>query len=88
MRCWVAVSGEVIFNEREEPPMATAKRGSKKRNGKKYLTAARLSIEGPGKMTAAGRRDIAKWLRDHAAHLLKHGKQYTDGRFRGSFNYA
>ena len=54
---------------------------------RKERTAARISIESPGKMTAKGRRDIVAWLRRHAAHLLKHGGQYTEGRFTGRFFY-
>ncbi len=55
-----------------------------KRKGK---TAAVLTIRGPGKMTPRGRKDIATWLRRQAAHLLKHGAEYTDGRFTGRFSY-
>lgn len=50
--------------------------------------AARVTIERPGKMTPAGRKDIAAWLRMHAAHLLKHGKDYTNGRFVGRYHYV
>ena len=50
-------------------------------------SAAVITIKSPGKMTARGRRDIAGWLRRHADHLLKHGKDYTDGRFTGRFIY-
>lgn len=49
------------------------------------VQAARITIEGPGRMTASGRRSIAAWLRQHAAHLLKHGKNYTEGRFTGRY---
>lgn len=51
-------------------------------------SAAVITIKAPGKMTARGRRDIALWLRQHAAHLLKHGKDYTEGRFTGRFIYS
>lgn len=54
---------------------------------RKDNTVARLTINQPGKMTPEGRKDIAKWLRSHAADLLKHGKEYTDGRFTGRFMY-
>lgn len=49
--------------------------------------AAIVTIRGPGKMTARGRRDIATWLRRQAVHLLKHGTEYTDGRFTARFFY-
>ena len=50
--------------------------------------AATITIKSPGKMTARGRRDIAKWLRQQADHLVKHGKDYTEGRFTAGYNYA
>ena len=46
---------------------------------------ATIVIKAPGKMTAAERKDIATWLRRHAEHLLKHGKEYTEGRFTGRY---
>ena len=46
---------------------------------------ATIVIKAPGKMTAAERKDIAAWLRRHAEHLLKHGKEYTEGRFTGRY---
>lgn len=49
---------------------------------------ARMSIDKPGKMSAKERRDIAAWLRRHADHLMKHGKEYTEGRFTGRFTYV
>jgi hypothetical protein len=62
----------------------------KKRSKKKsrIKTAAILTIKYPGKMSAQGRRDIAAWLRRHAADLLKHGQDYTTGLFRGRYNYT
>ena len=51
-------------------------------------SAAVITIKSPGKMTSRGRRDVAVWLRWHADHLLKHGKDYTDGRFAGRFTYT
>lgn len=60
----------------------------KKVRGRKERTAAVITIHGAGKMTARGRRDIALWLRRHADHLVKHGKEYTDGRFTGRFIYS
>lgn len=63
-----------------------ASRRRKPRKSEK--TAASLTIHGPGKMSRAGRKDIIAWLRQHADHLAKHGDEYTDGRFRGSFRYV
>jgi hypothetical protein len=51
-------------------------------------TAARMTINAPGAMTAKGRRDIATWMRRQADHMLKQGKQYTTGRFTAAFNYV
>lgn len=62
-----------------------AKRGTKKRNGKRYLKAASLQIIGPGNMTAAGRRDIAEWLRKNAALLMRN--QLTHGLYRAGYHY-
>lgn len=62
-----------------------AKRGAKKRNSKRYLKAASLQINGPGRMTAAGRRDIADWLRRNAAMLVRN--QLTEGRYRAGYHY-
>jgi hypothetical protein len=51
-------------------------------------SAATLAIKRPGTMTKKGRKDIINWLRDQAAFLEKHGKDYTaDGTFRASFRY-
>jgi hypothetical protein len=52
---------------------------------KPLKSAAIITIKAPGKMTKAGRKDIAAWLRRHASMLLKHGEQYTDGRFTGRY---
>ncbi len=35
---------------------------------------ATLVISGPGTMTPEGRKDIANWLRLHAADLIRHGR--------------
>lgn len=61
---------------------------AKKRKSKRYRTAATMTIHGPGRMTARGRRDIVAWLRKQADHLARHGGQYTAGRFRAGFHYA
>ncbi len=49
--------------------------------------AASVHIRDADKMTAKGRRDIAKWLRQHADFLLKHGDEYAP-RFRGRYIYT
>lgn len=49
---------------------------------------AALKICEPGKMMARERRDIVRWLRWHAAHLAKQGKNYTTGTFTGRFSYT
>ena len=46
--------------------------------------AAAVYIKRAGDMTPAGRARIATWLRQHAADLLKLGKQYA-GNFRGRY---
>ena len=51
-------------------------------------SAAIVTIQAPGKMSDKGRRDIAKWLRMHANYLLRHGKEYTKGRFTGRYLYG
>jgi triphosphoribosyl-dephospho-CoA synthetase len=55
---------------------------------KKYIrkSAAVLTIFDAGKMTKKGRRDIAKWLRQHAEDLLSDGDNYSS-LFRGRFQY-
>lgn len=59
-----------------------------KKRKRNVNTAAIITIHGPGRMSARGRRDIVAWLRRHASHLAKHGSQYTDGRFTGRFIYS
>lgn len=54
---------------------------------KKSKTAALLTINGAGRMTPKGRREISKWLERHAKALLKYGHEYTEGRFTGRYNY-
>jgi hypothetical protein len=58
-----------------------------KKKKQKAERAATLTIKNPGKMSAAGRRDIATWLRDLAKHLVKSGKDFTEGKFVAGFNY-
>ena len=55
--------------------------------GRAEKSAAVVTIHGAGRMTARGRRDIAGWLRRHAAWLMKHGGEYTRGRFVGRYLY-
>ncbi len=54
---------------------------------KQSKSAAILTMRSPGKMTKRGRRDIAAWLRRHAAMLLRDGDKYTEGRFIGRYMY-
>lgn len=54
---------------------------------RKSKTAAVITINAPGKMHAKGRRHVAAWLRRQASSLVKHGKDYTEGRFTGRFLY-
>lgn len=55
---------------------------------KKTKTAASLTINGPGRMTTRGRKDIIAWLRQQANHLARDGKNYTTGQFRAGFRYV
>ena len=50
-------------------------------------SAAIITIKSPGSMTKKGRSEIAAWLRQHAANLVRHGDKYTDGRFTGRYIY-
>lgn len=49
--------------------------------------AASIHITDADKMTAKGRREIAKWLRQHADFLLEHGHEYAP-KFRGRYIYT
>lgn len=53
----------------------------------KERSAAIVTIFDAAGMTPAGRREIAAWLRRHAAMLLREGKNYTAGRFTGRYLY-
>jgi hypothetical protein len=55
---------------------------------KPLKTAAVLTLNAPGAMTAVGRLAIAQWLRRHATMLLKEGKNYTKTKFRGRYLYT
>lgn len=54
---------------------------------KKAKRVATLAIASPGKMTNKERSDIAVWMMKQARQLLKHGGNYTEGRFTAGFNY-
>lgn len=60
---------------------------AKPKKAKAEKTAASIMIRDADKMTAKGRRDIAKWLRQHADFLLKHGHDYHS-QFRGRYIYT
>lgn len=51
-------------------------------------SAAIVTIKAPGRMTKKGRKDIAMWLKRHADMLMKHGQNYTNGRFTGRYIYS
>jgi hypothetical protein len=51
------------------------------------MQTALLTIQKPGKMTDRQRKDIAQWLERLSKHLLKEGKNYTEGRFTARFNH-
>ncbi len=48
-------------------------------------SVAQVTIKKPGLMTPAERKDVVDWLRAVAAHLRKHGKDYTEGRFTSRY---
>lgn len=48
--------------------------------------AAVLTVVDAGKMTAAGRKRIAAWLRSHAEMIIAEGDNYAP-RFRGRYLY-
>lgn len=51
----------------------------------KVTKVASLRIDRAGDMSKKGRQEIAKWLRRQAAHLLKHGDNYSK-RFTAGFH--
>lgn len=57
-----------------------------KRKRKAEKSAAILTILKADKMTPKGRKDIAGWLRQHAAWLTRHGDEYSP-RFTGRYLY-
>jgi hypothetical protein len=42
----------------------------------------------PGKMSPAGRRQVAMWIRRHLAIFLKDGKNYGNDDYRGRYVYT
>ena len=51
--------------------------------------AASLTVQRPGAMHVRGRKAIAKWLRDRADDIEKHGEELTaTGPFRARWHYA
>lgn len=57
-----------------------------KKDAKKEVAAAIVTIRRAADMTPAGRRAVAAWLRAQAGGLIKHGKEY-DVRFTGRYLY-
>lgn len=57
-----------------------------KNKSNKTKVAASIHLDGPGRWTAKGRRDIAKWLHQCAENLIEHGKQLSDSRFKFSYH--
>ena len=55
---------------------------------KKLKTAAILTVQGPGRMTAKGRQQIATWLRNQASLLKVYGAAYTTGRYTAKWYYT
>lgn len=55
----------------------------------KERTAAKLTIEAPGRMTKKGRKAIAAWLRRHADNLAEYGDKYAiTGWFTARYVYT
>lgn len=50
----------------------------------RFKTVASLTIKGADKMTPRQRREVAVWLRWHATHIVKHGREY-DSTLRGRY---
>lgn len=59
---------------------------AKRRQGKEK-SAAIVTIRDADKMTKRGRRQIAMWLRQHAAWLEACGHEYS-ARFTGRYLYS
>ena len=54
---------------------------------RKPQSAAVLTIQRPGQMNVKGRRMIAAWLRDQAAHFQGYGWRYSKTRFTARYMY-
>jgi hypothetical protein len=54
---------------------------AKKKRTPKDRTVAVLTLRGAGALSAQGRRDLARWLRNQANDLLDFGHEYA-GIFR------
>lgn len=52
----------------------------------KTKIAASIHLDGPGRWTPKGRRNIAAWLRKRAADVVKYGAKLSDGRVRFSYH--
>lgn len=52
----------------------------------KEHAAAIITIKDAAKMTARGRRDIARWLRRHASFLERHASEFS-ARFTARYLY-
>lgn len=50
-----------------------------------FRNVALLTINGPGRLCALGRRELSAWLRHQAREVAKNADAYTRGRFRASF---
>lgn len=53
---------------------------------RKEKVAAKIVMHRPNEMSKQGRRDIAQWLRNQAADLIKLGDKY-DKNFTSSYIY-
>ena len=64
----------------------THKGEAARRGASNEKTAAVVTIFDAGKMSPAGRKRIAAWLRNQADMILTEGDNYSD-RFRGRYLY-
>ncbi len=53
----------------------------------KTQTAAIITVYGAPKMSYAGRRRVASWMRRQAEFLLKHGRELTPTRYTAKYLY-
>lgn len=54
---------------------------------RKERSAATVTVRDAALMTPKGRREVAAWLRRHAALLVREGKNYST-RFTGRYVYS